>query len=166
LWFQYVVGYDKQEQRSLAVSLHNHIFDYTRTLTNVLTTVRSYFTPNVLMIVLGVILLLLGFGFVFFGKRLWPLLWRRGAGPAVEDGRAFSDVQFYEKLMELMEQRGVLRDKAQTPLEFAGNLQSSEVMIITRAYNRVRYGRERLSTSEQREVERALVALEAAEKNG
>jgi hypothetical protein len=118
------------------------------------------------MIVLGVVLLLLTVGFVFFGKRLWPLIWRRGAGRAIEDGRAYSDVQFYEKLLALMEQRGVLRDKAQTPLEFAGNLQSSEVMIVTRAYNRVRYGGERLSTSEQREVERALVALQDAEKHG
>jgi hypothetical protein len=120
----------------------------------------------VLVIVLGLILLLLGFCFVFFGKRLWPLIWRGGAGRAIEDGRAYSDVQFYEKLLELMEQRGVSRDKAQTPLEFAGNSKSSEVMIVTRAYNRVRYGGERLSTSEQREVERALVALEGAEKNG
>jgi transglutaminase-like putative cysteine protease len=166
LWFQYVVGYDKQEQRSLAVSLHNHIFDYTRTVSNMLAAIRSLFTPTVLVIVLGLILLLLGFGFVFFGKRLWPLIWRGGAGRAIEDGRAYSDVQFYEKLLELMEQRGVSRDKAQTPLEFAGNSKSSEVMIVTRAYNRVRYGGERLSTSEQREVERALVALEGAEKNG
>ena len=68
--------------------------------------------------------------------------------------------------MELMEQRGVLRDKHLTPLEFAGNSKSSEIMVITRAYNRVRYGGERLSTSEQREVERALVALADKEKHG
>ena len=166
LWFQYVVGYDKQEQRSLAVSLHNQIFDYTRTLSNLLATIRSYFTPNALLIALGAILLLLVLSFVLFGKRLWPLIWRRGAARAIEDGRAYSNVQFYEKLVALMEQRGVLRDRHQTPLEFAGNLQSSEAMIITRAYNRVRYGGERLSTSEQREVERALVALQAAEKQG
>lgn len=166
LWFQYVVGYDKQEQRSLAVSLHNQIFDYTRTLTKLLATVRGYLTTNVLIIAAGVIVLLLGLSLVFFGKRLWPLLWRRGAGRVIEDGRAYSEVQFYEKLLALMEQRGVSRDKAQTPLEFAGNLKSSEAMIITRAYNRVRYGRERLSSSEQREVERALGALEAAEKHG
>ena len=166
LWFQYVVGYDKQEQRSLAVSLHNRVFDYTRILSNLLATIRSYMTMNVLLIAMGVIVVLLTAGFVFFGKRLWPFLWRRSRGRVTEDGRAYSDVEFYEKLMSLMEQRGVARDKAQTPLEFAGNLQSSEVMIITRAYNRVRYGRERLSSAEQREVERALVALEAAEKHG
>jgi len=166
LWFQYVVGYDKQEQRSLAVSLHNRVFDYTRTISSLLATLRSYLTMNVLLIAMGVILVLLGLSFVVFGKRLWSLLWRRGAGRAIEDGRAFSEVQFYEKLLELMEQRGMARDKAQTPLEFAGNLKSSDAMIITRAYNRVRYGRERLSSAEQREVERALVALEAAEKHG
>lgn len=166
LWFQYVVGYDKQEQRSLAVSLHNHVFDYSRTLSNLMATIRSYLTTKVLLVVMGVIVLLLGLGFVFFGRRLWPLLWRRGAGSTIEEGRAYSNVQFYEKLMELMEQRGVSRDKAQTPLEFAGNLKSSEVMIITRAYNRVRYGGERLSSAEQREVERALVALEAVERHG
>jgi hypothetical protein len=165
LWFQYVVGYDKQEQRSLAVSLHNRVFDYTRTASNLLATIRSYLTTNVLLVATGVIAVLLGLGFALFGKRLWPLLWRGAATRAVENGRAYSEVEFYEKLLELMEQRGLSRDKAQTPLEFAGNLKSSEAMIITRAYNRVRYGRERLSSVERREVERALVALEAAEKH-
>jgi transglutaminase-like putative cysteine protease len=166
MWFQYVVGYDKQEQRSLAVSLHNQIFDYTRILSNLLATIRSYLTLDVLIVGLGAIVLLFGLSFVLFGKRLWPWLWRRHGGREIEDGRAYSSVQFYEKLLAMMEQRGVLRDKHQTPLEFASNLKSNEAMIVTRAYNRVRYGGERLSTSEQREVERALVALEAAERHG
>ena len=166
IWFQYVVGYDKQEQRSLAVSIHNRVFDYTRNVSHLLATIRSYLTIDVLIVGLGVIVLLFGLGLVLFGKRLWPWFRRRSTGRAIEDGRAYSNVQFYEKLLALMQQRGVLRDKHQTPLEFAGNLKSNEVMIVTRAYNRVRYGGERLSTSEQREVERALVALEAAERHG
>ena len=48
VWFQYVVGYDKQEQRSLATSLHNQVFDYGRTVSNMLTTIRSYFTSDLL----------------------------------------------------------------------------------------------------------------------
>ena len=48
VWFQYVVGYDKQEQRSLATSLHNQVFDYGRTVSNMLTTIRSYLTSDVL----------------------------------------------------------------------------------------------------------------------
>jgi hypothetical protein len=77
----------------------------------------------------------------------------------VEEGRGYSSVDFYEQLLVLMEQRGVLRDKSQTPLEFADKLHSSEVLVITRAYNRVRFGGEPLSATEKREVERALVVL-------
>lgn len=161
VWFQYVVGYDKQEQRSLATTLHNRIFDYGRIMTNILATIRGLFTKNVLMLVIGIILLGLGVTLFFFGKRLWEFVRRRIGRDRVEDGRGYSNVEFYQKLIALMEQRGVLRDKAQTPLEFAGKLKSSEAMVITRAYNRVRFGGERLSVAERREVEKALVVLEA-----
>ncbi|HEU4796433.1 MAG TPA: DUF3488 and transglutaminase-like domain-containing protein [Pyrinomonadaceae bacterium] len=161
LWFQYVVGYDKQEQRSLAVSLHNQVFDYGRVVTNLLTTLRSYLTKNVLTFVVGLIVLVAGVTFLFFGRRMWRFVSRRGDRVAVENGRSYSNVQFYERLMQVMEQRGSPRDKHQTPLEFADKLKSKDVMTITRAYNRVRYGGERLSASEKKEVERALVILEA-----
>jgi hypothetical protein len=79
----------------------------------------------------------------------------------LEESLVYSDVEFYKKLLQVMEQRGVARDKHQTPLEFADRLRSQDAMIITRAYNRVRFGGERLSPTEKREVERALVVLEA-----
>ena len=163
LWFQYVVGYDKQEQRSLATSLHNQVFDYGRLLTRLLTTLQTYLTRNVLLIVIGLTVVALGLGLLLFGKRIWQFVWRRGARGSAEDGRALSSVQFYEKLLALMEQRGNLRGQDQTPLEFADKLKSSEALIITRAYNRVRFGGERLSPADQREVERALFALEVTE---
>jgi hypothetical protein len=94
-----------------------------------------------------------------FGKRLWQFVRRRTGRSQIEDGRGYSNVEFYEKLLALMEQRGYARDQAQTPLEFADKLKSSDVWIITRAYNRVRFGGERLSPAEQREVERALAVL-------
>lgn len=166
LWFQYVVGYDKQEQRSLATTLHNQIFDYGRMVTRALATIRSYFTRNVVTAVASVLTLGIGVTLIVFGKRFWQFVRRRVAGKAVEEGRGYSNVDFYEKLLALMEQRGVLRDQAQTPLEFADKLNSSEVLVITRAYNRVRFGGERLSATERREVERALFALEAAERHG
>ncbi|HEV2836344.1 MAG TPA: DUF3488 and transglutaminase-like domain-containing protein [Pyrinomonadaceae bacterium] len=161
VWFQYVVGYDKQEQRSLATSLHNQIFDYGRMVSNMLATIRSYLTRNVLMVVVGVLVLIVGLTFVIFGKRVWKFLRWGGAGATIEEGRTYSNVQFYKKLLEVMEQRGVLREKDQTPLEFAGKLRSAEALIVTRAYNRVRYGGEPLSNAEKREVERALIVLEA-----
>lgn len=165
LWFQYVVGYDKQEQRTLATSLHNQVFDYARALTTAVETVKSFLTSDVLMIamiVLGVALM----GFVIlFGRRAWGWV-RTGTIRSLEDARTYSSIQFYERLISLMEQRGHLRDRHLTPLEFAKTLKSNEALLITRAYNRVRFGGQRLSASEKKEVERALGALEAMDRNG
>jgi transglutaminase-like putative cysteine protease len=159
VWFQYVVGYDKQEQRSLATTLHNQIFDYGRMLTRLLATISNLFTTNVLLLVSATILVAFVVTLILFGKRLWQFVRRRTGRSQIEDGRGYSNVEFYEKLLALMEQRGYARDQAQTPLEFADKLKSSDVWIITRAYNRVRFGGERLSPAEQREVERALAVL-------
>ena len=163
LWFQYVVGYDKQEQRSLATSLHNQVFDYGRTVSNMLTTIRSYFTGNLLSIVVVMTgLANRGGSGVLRQEDL-------AVGCVADSGirrkreeliRAFS---FTSGLISLMEQRGLARDKHLTPLEFANTLKSSDALLITRAYNRVRYGGQRLSASEKREVERALFALEAVQ---
>ena len=66
-----------------------------------------------------------------------------------------------------MEQRGMLRDQHLTPLEFAKTLDSNEALLITRAYNRVRFGNERLTATERRSIEHALSALEkAADRRG
>ncbi|HJU93833.1 MAG TPA: DUF3488 and transglutaminase-like domain-containing protein, partial [Pyrinomonadaceae bacterium] len=165
LWFQYVVGYDKQEQRSLATSLNNQVFEYARVLSTGLETVKSYLTGNVLVLALLVLGLAVVGLVALFGKRVW--LWvRTGAIRSSEEGRTYSSVQFYERLISLMEQRGLSRDRHLTPLEFAKNLKSSEALVITRAYNRVRFGRQRLSANEKREVERALGVLEAMDRNG
>src|ERR1051325_9571939 len=163
IWFQYVVGYDKQEQRSLATSLHNQVFDYGRTVTNLLATIRSYLTGDVLSVVVIVIGLGIVGAIVFCGRKIWRLI-RGGLRRSPEDERTYSSVQFYERLISLMEQRGLERDKHLTPLEFANSLESNEAMLITRAYNRVRYGSEKLSATERKEIEKALFALEAADK--
>jgi len=162
LWVQYVVGYDKQEQRSLATSLHNRIFDYGRVASSMLNTMSRYLNRNVLAVVAGVTAFALALLLVFYGKRIWA--WTRsGLDRATADGRNYSNVQFYERLVSLMEQRGVSRDKHLTPLEFANTLRSNDVMVITRAYNRVRFGGQKLSAIERKEVERALFALEGLE---
>jgi hypothetical protein len=111
------------------------------------------------VVVIGFIAAVLMAVVLLFGKQIWR--WARSAFVhAPEEGRMQSNVQFYERLISLMEQRGVLRDTHLTPLEFAKTLKSSEALLITRAYNRVRFGGQRLSDSEKREVERALFALE------
>jgi len=159
LWFQYVVGYDKQEQRSLATSLQHRVFDYGRIVSSMLNTLSRYLNRDVLAVAAGVTAFALTLLLVIFGKRIWR--WTRtGLAHSSGDERAFSNVQFYERLISLMEQRGVARDKHLTPLEFANTLRSNEAMVITRAYNRVRFGGQKLSATERKEVERALFALE------
>ena len=163
LWFQYVVGYDKQEQRSLASALHNRVFDYGQIASNVLATVRSYLTVGTLTVavaVLGVVLLILT---VIFGKKFWRFGWRRGA-IVTDDEATYSSVEFYERLLSAMEQRGLSRDKHLTPLEFANTLGQGAAVMITRAYNRVRFGGQRLSAAEKREIENALRELESSER--
>lgn len=162
LWFQYVVGYDKQEQRSLATSLHNQVFDYGRMVSSLLGTIQRYLTGNVLLLLIVVLALALIVLSLLFGKRFWRLLRGRSVD-AEEAGRTYSSVQFYERLISLMEQRGLSRDRHLTPLEFAQTLKSNEALLVTRAYNRVRFGGQRLSAIEKREVERALFVLEQPE---
>jgi hypothetical protein len=131
----------------------------------VLNTLSAYLNGNVLAVVAGVAAFALTLLLAIFGKRLWR--WTRAGVRSTVDGRAYSNVQFYERLISLMEQRGVSRDQHLTPLEFANTLRSNDVMVITRAYNRVRFGGQKLSATERKEVERALFALEGTtDRNG
>lgn len=166
LWFQYVVGYDKQEQRSLATSLQHSVFDYGRMASNMLSTISSYLEGNMLAVTAGVTTFALMLLLLLFSKRIGRWL-RAGFMGSTADGPDSSNVQFYQRLISLMEQRGVSRDKHLTPIEFANTLRSNDVMVITRAYNRVRFGGQILSATEKKEVERALFALEGnTDKHG
>ncbi|MCM3870921.1 MAG: DUF3488 and transglutaminase-like domain-containing protein [Pyrinomonadaceae bacterium] len=164
IWFQYVVGYDKQEQRSLAASLHNRVFDYRRIASEVFESLKSklsllsskgIFLAVALLLVLVTVILV----------RVLKLGWRRGlriSRDTYEPKKAA--VEFYQRLMDLLAQRGVSRLNDQTPLEFASNLGSPEALTITRLYNRVRFGSQQLSKVELQEIDRVLLDLEGTER--
>src|SRR5689334_3740973 len=59
VWFQYVVGYDKQEQRSLATSIHNRVFDYASMASNILSMVRQKLPSDILSLVVVALALIL-----------------------------------------------------------------------------------------------------------
>jgi protein-glutamine gamma-glutamyltransferase len=163
VWFQYVVGYDKQEQRSLAASLHNRVFDYRRIASELFGRVKSRLagvSGNGMFLALVLLAVLLAILCV----RVLKLGWRRGlriSGDSRESRKAA--VEFYQRLMDLLERRGISRLRDQTPLEFASNLGSQEALTITRLYNRVRFGSEKLSQAELQEIDRALRDLEGTE---
>jgi transglutaminase-like putative cysteine protease len=161
LWFQYVVGYDKQEQRSLATSVHNHLFDYRRSLTQLVATVHREISAHSQAIALSLFSVVVAFVVFVAARRVWRFGWRgltRSKRQAKADASA---VVFYERLLQLLARRGVKREPNLTPLEFAGGLDLQPALAITRAYNRVRFGGQQLSQRELEEIEQALASLEA-----
>jgi protein-glutamine gamma-glutamyltransferase len=162
IWFQYVVGYDQQEQRVLATNVTNQVAEYGQLAATLLTSLRNALpkTPgSILVFGLGLVLALV---LLFLIKRISRLGWRRGLQFTSSTSTAgVSAVVFYERLLRLLARKGWQREKHLTPLEFAGALKSREAILITRAYNRVRFGNERLSKSESREIEKILSDLES-----
>ncbi|MBA2526144.1 MAG: DUF3488 domain-containing protein [Pyrinomonadaceae bacterium] len=164
IWFQYVVGYDKQEQRYLATSVRNRAFDYRRIASEVFESIKemvSAVSSKGIFLALGLITVLVTIIFV----RVLRLGWRRGL--TISRGTREPEigaVEFYQRLMDLLAQRGVSRVRDQTPLEFAASLGSREALTITRLYNRVRFGSQKLSAAELREIDQALLDLEGTEK--
>src|SRR5687768_5027522 len=121
IWFQYVVGYDKQEQRSLANYLNNQLFEFRRTLSAMLDVARGAVAsqPYLIIAILGAVIMLPLLLFAI--SRVRRFGWRRAllaeAEPATQKR---SVILFYERMMQLLEQRGFQRDAYLTPLEFAG----------------------------------------------
>ena len=165
MWFQYVVGYDKQEQHSLATSLRNRLVDLRRGSAARWEQVRKAF-PSLVSFVLPALLAL---GAVFMAVvltgRVRRLGWRRGLkvwqGPTGEESLR---VDFYRRLVAALAKQGIKREPHQTPLEFASHVGLAEAASITKAYNRVRYGEEKLSAPEREQIELLLRQLERNRK--
>lgn len=166
IWFQYVVGYDKQEQRSLVASFQNQLFEYRRLLGQIASTGRKAFSTHggtmalVGFTIAGVLLVL------FAATRVRRFGWRRGLSFSREQAkREASTVVFFERLMALLARRGLQRNTDLTPLEFANTLDFKPALSITRAYNRVRFGGQELSNAELREIDKTLKQLEGDTAN-
>jgi hypothetical protein len=89
--------------------------------------------------------------------RWWPVLRR----PTSED----ASIAFYQRLLHLLERRGLQKPSAATPLEFAVQqtsrvAYSAAIRRVTDRYYEVRYGHRRLSPAERRAVEADLAAIE------
>ena len=160
MWFQYVVGYDKQEQRSLATSLRKDLFDLRRESLNKFDEARKALPFVIPPVLIGIVLLGALIMIALLTRRIRHFGWRQGlrvwrSVHAAETSR----VDFYERFIRLLEKEGWKRETYQTPLEFAAVLGRSEAAIVTTAYNRVRFGAEELSPSESRQLEEALARL-------
>jgi protein-glutamine gamma-glutamyltransferase len=165
IWFQYVVGYDQQEQRSLATALHNQLFDFGSFLSNVLVMLRNVLPTGVSAIAIAAVALILGLAVLFLVTRIKRYGLRRALRIAVTDASPTgSSIAFYDRLIAILAERGWLRDSDLTPLEFARRVGIREALIVTNAYNQVRFGGQQLSKAQIRELDAALLNLERVEK--
>ncbi|MGA9997983.1 MAG: DUF3488 and transglutaminase-like domain-containing protein [Pyrinomonadaceae bacterium] len=177
LWTQYVVGYDRQEQRSLATSLRNSLFDYRRTFAETVSDLKSLlneFTSRLrgdggsagstlakarfATILLAIIFAPLLFAFLI--RRIARLGFWRAFKFWQKEARQSSVIEFYERMTRSLAARGIERAADQTPLEFATVVSFPEALKITRAYNSVRYGEQQLTPGEQKQIEEWLRSLE------
>lgn len=67
---------------------------------------------------------------------------------------------FYSRMLNSLARREQVRAEYQTPLEFAASTQVREVLAVTDAYHRVRYGKQVLSTTELNDIEIDLRRIE------
>lgn len=165
MWFQYVVGYDKQEQHSLATSLRKELSDFRRGSAVRWEQARSAFPALMSFVLPGI----LAFGAVFIAVvltgRVRRFGWRRGLKVwSGARGAESSRVDFYRRLVAALAKQGIKREPHQTPLEFASRVGLNEASAITKAYNRVRFGEEKLSAAERKQIDALLSSLERRRK--
>jgi len=160
MWFQYVVGYDKQEQRSLVSSVRRQLGDLEHGSITKLDQARAAL-PSLLKPGLVVFGSLTGvFGIALLSRRVRRFGWSRGLqvwqSPEIEATR----VDFYERLLKALEKQGIKRELYQTPREFASTVGAHEATAVTDAYNRVRFGEEKLTEAERAQIESLLSRIE------
>jgi hypothetical protein len=174
-WIQYVVAYDKQEQRSLATSIRSNLGVYRQTAGQTFAEMRAGLAAwwqqfsvsaggagdelRINVPLLLALTLLLGSGALFIARaRHWRLAgllkFRR------RERKNYSSVVFYERMVRALEARGMLRAPDETPLEFAASTGMPEATLLTRSYNRVRYGAHELTTAEAARIEEWLRRVE------
>ncbi len=176
-WIQYFVAFDDQEQRSLARSVRSGLADvqvttvfYLAAITEIIKAwwagvrgadgvqARVYSIAQGLGVLVGIVLTVL-FVRWFCSRavrwRIWQMLRRRvtnAAHPGIVD--------FYERMLDVLAKRGIIREPFQTPLEFAADLRIPEAVIITEKYNRVRFGQKDISHDEANEIDGMLRRIE------
>jgi protein-glutamine gamma-glutamyltransferase len=108
------------------------------------------------MAIIAVLLGFIGAAIVLRGKLAKTSKLKKGPGG------------FYKKLLNILKNKGINKEAAQTPREFAGHVLKicgpaySEISWITEAYNRARFGGPGLRKEEMDRVEAALAALKSA----
>lgn len=180
LWVQYVVSYDRQEQRHLATAMRNSLSSYRQAIGEEIDTLKvtaaawwrslqgtggleRVASSNARLAATILLSILVLSSLVLLLQRVRRLgLWRGWWFRQAEAEQRSSAIEFYKRMTDALAARGLRRAVNETPLEFATGVGIPEVLTITRAYNSVRYGEKNLSAKEVAEIEQWLARMEGA----
>ena len=176
-WIQYFVAFDNQEQRSLFSSVKKSFIDYQSRTSSYVDTVQilvaewwkdvrgeNGFETRAAAIGYAAAALI-GTGLIFFAgfwliRRLRRLaVWSRIRSWFRPSPKS-SVVEFYERMLKLLSERGFIRPSHQTPLEFAAETGFPQAVLVTEKYNLVRFGQHHLTAAERKDVETWLAGFE------
>ena len=161
-WLQYVVSYDRQEQRQLARAISDGLRAQRASLMSwgdeTLQRARREWQAGGETVKRAALVLAAICALAFVLRRMrrrWIPFWTRR-----KTARRAETVAFYARMAEILAQRGWHRAPDQTPAEFAAATGLDEVTRITDAYHRVRFGAQPLTTAEAAQIEVWLQRLE------
>ncbi len=181
-WIENFVAFDNQEQRSLASSVRTGFLNYQQAIAGYLGRTQDaaaewladirgdkgwearrdaiiYGIAYLIATLLGIVLLVWAYRKVIRLKvwqRLWDRLFKR---------RQASIVEFYERMLKRLAEKGIVREPHQTPVEFAFAVGMPEAVSITEKYNRVRFGEKHLSKAEAAEIEIWLSEISSTDEH-
>jgi transglutaminase-like putative cysteine protease len=177
-WIQYFVAYDNREQRSLARSVRSGLTEYQQNISGYLGQLQSYLQDwwaeargdfgggrsaaaagkavGIVALIIAAVLLISWLVRDIVKLKVWRRVadWLSGRRPA-------SIVEFYDRMLKILADKGLVREQHQTPLEFAYAVGMPEAVRVTEKYNRVRFGEKDISSNESNEIEQWLDEISA-----
>jgi hypothetical protein len=176
IWIQYFVAFDNQEQRSMFTSVKKSFTELQGNAGSYADSLRVLFAEwwenvrgdngyevraaaigyGVAAVSGGLILIVL---IVLIGRKIRRMgIWSRIMNRFSPQPKA-TIVEFYERMLIALADRGFVREPHQTPMEFAHALALPEAAWITERYNSVRFGNKELTRTEREEIESWLGAF-------
>jgi hypothetical protein len=172
-WQEHIVAYDTQQQVTIWQMFEGQLLAWKRSLVALYQgvslrlaafKVQGWAMPGAVVAILIALLLVLGvllvarrasrFGWLGRGcSRVLNFLLRRR--PSYRD----SAFLYYDQMQHLLAQKGIVRAPGQTPLELAVSTGLAEVLQLTTAYNRIRFGGGEVSRDEVMRLSETLAAL-------
>ena len=101
-------------------------------------------------------------GYWLYRRGMRSNVWQRFVARGRIETRP-SMIAFYEKMLSILAEKGVIRAASLTPVEFAHSLGNPEAMLITEKYNEARFGARDVSRQEVEDISGWLESLRTSE---